>query len=301
MTDNEGDGPITFEAALEVIAALAEEHLAATGRPIRSIVALGGAAMAALALRERSDDVDLYVTDIDDAVLDTVTRRFKDRFGLAFKIDATPSKQLWGAIVIEDVDAAPIVKSIKCRQHDVVVRALSAETMYIVKAAADRPKDQSDIEALARRTTYEDTLPRAKRLFPWYADRGAFPEQVERLARYMARDFSKTLADVDADFGLPEVVATKVRAIRDAMSMRFMQTLKGHMRKRPDLLTFDPKQPNLVRFDAEAAGVTDEILALTRTNAKSVSDMAANTLKECDPARHMARMLAIGNEKKGQG
>ena len=298
MTDYEGDGPITFEAALEVIAALAQEHLAATGRPIHSIVAFGGTAMAALALRERSDDVDLYVTDIDDAVLDNVTRRFKSRFGPAFKIDATPSKQLWGAIVIEDVDAAPIVKSIRCGQHDVIVRALSAETMYIVKAAADRAKDQPDIEALAHRTTYDDTLVRARRLFPWYADRGAFPEQVEKLARYMSRDFRKPLAEVDADFGLPEVVAIKVRAIRDAMSMRFMQTLKEHMRKRPDLLTFDPRQPTLVRFDAEAAGVADKILALTRTDAESVADMAANALKECDPTRHMARMLAIGNRKK---
>ena len=294
---DDGQGPVTLEGALEVIAALAEQHLAVTGRLLRSMVAFGGTAMAAMALRARSQDVDLYMEDIDDDVLDSVSRRFASRFGPLFKIDATPSKQLWGAVVIQDVASSPIVKRIVTAAGEVEVRALSLETMYLVKVAADRPKDQADIEALSRETTYEDLLYRAKQLFPWYADRGAFPEHAERLARYMARDFGRPLADVDRDFGLPAVVAAKVHGLRAAMSVRFMETLKSLMRKHPDFLYVDPETPQIVTFDARGAGAGDEILSLMQRDAVPVADLAANILKECDPDRHMARLVALKKKR----
>lgn len=129
--------------------------------------------------------------------------------------------------------------------------------------------------------------------------RGSFPIEVERLARYMSRDFGRRLAAVDEDFGLAATTLAKVQEVRAAQSVQFLRVLKDHMKRRPDLLTFDQKRPEKVWFDAAAAGVGDEILALIREDARTVTDMAAHALKECDFKRHFSRMAAMASEKKG--
>ena len=142
-------------------------------------------------------------------------------------------------------------------------------------------------------------LARAKVLFPFYADRGAFPEHAERLARYMARDFSRPLDDVDRSLDLPKVVSGKVALMRGALELRFMQTLKSLMAGRPELLSFDPERPMTVAFDAKAAGAPDEVAALILKEARAVGDMAADALKRHDPQRHLARLDAIARIKRG--
>jgi len=138
-------------------------------------------------------------------------------------------------------------------------------------------------------------------MFPWYADRGAFPEHVERLARFMSRDFGVALGTVDGDLGLAEVVRSKVHDIRRGMKMQFAHELKAIMARRPDLITFDPRKPETVRFDARSAGAGDEIVDLVEEDPRAASDMAAATLKERAPARHMDRLRALKKLKDGLG
>ncbi len=252
---------VAFDDAVEVIRDLAVTFRSATGRPLRSVVSVGGTALAAHAVRDRSEDIDVYLSEVDDAVLYLVTKKYAARFGPRFKIDATPSNTLWGAIAIADIESSPIVRG-SDGEETVAVRALSIETLYIVKTAANRAKDQADIQALAMRTTYAATLSRAKQLFPWYSDRGAFPEHLERLARYMARDHHVPLAEVDRDFALPEVTAGKVLEIRRGMEAQFLHALRGLMLKHPQLISFAPEAPEVVRFDVGMAGAGDEIASL---------------------------------------
>lgn len=287
---------VSFDDAVEVIQDLAIAFRSATGRPLRSIVSVGGTALAAHAVRDTSEDVDVYVSEVDDAVLETVTKKHAARFGPRFKIDATPSNTLWGAIGIPDIESSPVVRDTDGRDG-IAVRALSVETLYIVKSAADREKDQSDIRALAMHTTYAATLARARELFPWYVDRSTLPVHVERLARYMARDHAVPLAEVERDFALPEVTAGKVREIRRGMEAQFTYILRGLMRQYPELISFTPEAPDIVRFDAGAARAGDEVLAVARNDPRLVSDLAAVVLKAADPARHAQRLLAIRNRR----
>ena len=287
------DRTLGFEDALVVVREMAEEFEAATGRIIRFIVAVGGTALAAHAIRERSGDVDLYVSDLDDDVLDRVRRKFVPVYGQGFKIDATLSNTVWGAIALVDIEQSPIVRRLETRNGLLSVQALTPETLYVMKAAADRAKDQPDLAALASRTLYPNVVRRAQAMFPWYADRGAFPEQVERLARYMARDFGVALKQVDDDLSLPVSTQAKIKDIRTGLDRQFLNVLKAMMAKHHGLLFFEAASPERVLFDARSAGAGDEILTVMDTLPDETADMAAQVLKQQDPARHLERLAAI--------
>ncbi len=287
------DPTLGFDDALVVVRDLVEEFTASTGRLIRSIVAVGGTALAAHAIRERSGDVDLYLSDIDDDVLDRVRLKFVPVYGQSFKIDATPSNTVWGAIALLDIEESPTVRLLATRIGTVSIRALTPETLYIMKVAANRAKDQPDLAALADRTHYEAVVRRARIVFPWYADRGGFPEQVERLARYLARDFRVPLEQVDIDLALPLSIQVKIREIRAGLDLQFLNVLRALMTRHHHLLTFDANNPQSVSFDARSAGAGDEVLALMDVLPDEISDMAARVLKQRDPTRHLARLAAI--------
>ena len=291
MNLDEPSGQVDLDGAIDVVLALAATHRQQTGRSLACLVLIGGTALAAHEIRTLSDDVDLYASEIDDALIDQVTKTFAARFGPRFKIDATPSNTLWGAIALADIESSPIVRT----AGDVAIRALSIETLYLVKVAADREKDRPDSQALAKETTYEKAIERARQLFPWYADRSTFPEHAERLARYMSRDFGRPLSQVDHDFGLPMQTAEKVSTIRTGLEAQFMLVLRGLMQRRPELIAYTTKNPRVLIFDAKAAGATDEVLALVKTKPSDVSDLAAIALKTRDPRRHAKRLLAIKN------
>jgi len=220
---------LDLEAALKVIEDLLREQLKTSGRLPETIVTVGGTALAALRIRERSDDVDLYMSEIDDTAIDTVTKKYRAQYGFNFKIDATPGNTIWGSFAIDDIDQSPTVATIEIGDVAVRIRALTPETLYLIKVAADRPKDRIDVPLIASKCSYESLLPRALQLFPWYGDRSAFPEYIERLARSMARDFGRTIDSVYADFKLSEVVLVKAREIHAALESQFWQVLKAMM------------------------------------------------------------------------
>ena len=116
---------LDLEAALKVIEDLLHEQLKTSGRLPETIVTVGGTALAALRIRERSDDVDLYMSEIDDTAIDTVTKKYRAQYGFNFKIDATPGNTIWGSFAIDDIDQSPTVATIEIGDVAVRIRALT--------------------------------------------------------------------------------------------------------------------------------------------------------------------------------
>lgn len=278
---------VALADAIDILRALLREHLRLTGRLPKTVVTVGGTALAALSIRGRSDDLDVYMSELDDTAVSTVQEVFRRKLGPNFKIDATPVNTIWGAFAVQDIDESPTVETLDIEGTPVQIRALSAETLYLIKVAADRPKDRDDVILIGAKCTYDAVLDRAKRMFAWYADRSAFPDFVERLARCMARDFRIRLDAVDLDFTLSPVVAGKVAEIRNALEAQFLNVLKAAMARRPDLIEPSSDSAKMV-FDAVAAGAPEEIIELTKRLPEETSDLAANVLKSADPKRHLA-------------
>jgi hypothetical protein len=284
---------LDLEAALKVIEDLLREQLKTSGRLPETIVTVGGTALAALRIRERSDDVDLYMSEIDDTAIDTVTKKYRAQYGFNFKIDATPGNTIWGSFAIDDIDQSPTVATIEIGDVAVRIRALTPETLYLIKVAADRPKDRIDVPLIASKCSYESLLPRALQLFPWYGDRSAFPEYIERLARSMARDFGRTIDSVYADFKLSEVVLVKAREIHAALESQFWQVLKAMMAAKSALILPDPANPSKLTFNVEDANLPEELLALVHKEPVRVSDLAVSVLKAAEPKRYIAWLADI--------
>src|SRR6202171_1912503 len=284
---------LDLEAALKVIEDLLREQLKTSGRLPETIVTVGGTALAALRIRERSDDVDLYMSETDDTAIDTVTKKYRAQYGFNFKIDATPGNTIWGSFAIDDIDQSPTVATIEIGDVAVRIRALTPETLYFIKVAADRPKDRIDVPLIASKCSYESLLPRALQLFPWYGDRSAFPEYIERLARSMARDFGRTIDSVYADFKLSEVVLVKAREIHAALESQFWQVLKAMMAAKSALILPDPANPSKLTFNVEDANLPEELLALVHKEPVRVSDLAVSVLKAAEPKRYIAWLANI--------
>ncbi len=288
---------LTFDDAVEVLADLATRHAALTSKPLGSLVLIGGTALAAYAIRQRSHDVDLYASGLDDRAVIETTARFSSRFGPQFKIDATPSNTIFGTIALADIEASPIVRELRIAGQTLHIRSLSPETLYIVKAAANRGKDIADLRQIARSIDYPSVLDRAKQLFPWYADRSAFPEHAERLARHLALDFGISLEQVDLDFGLAEPIQQKILTIRLSFDAQFMNALQAFMRRHHRFISFDPAAPRVLSFDADAANAPDELKSIVRRFPEQASDMAALALKSQDPPRHADWLRTLRRHK----
>src|ERR1700761_7333588 len=154
-------GKIGLTEAIEVIHNLLHEHLDRTKRMPGAVIAVGGTALAILNIRERSEDIDLYLSEVDDGAVDATVKRFRSRYGPNFKVDVTPANTLWGAFAVKDIDESPIAQRIIVDGHTVEIRVLSPETLYLLKAAADRPKDRRDLERIAIHCDYAKLIERA--------------------------------------------------------------------------------------------------------------------------------------------
>jgi hypothetical protein len=294
------DGTLGYDEAAAVIADLVDACAARSGTLPSVVVMLGGTALAARAVRPLSHDVDVYLDSLDDDAIAEVAAKYAKRYGPTFKIDATPLETIWGAIAIRDIAQSPQVGTVKTRFGAVDIRALTVETLFLVKAAADRDKDRADLALLAPHTTYSRIVERAKTLFPWYGDRQGLPDFAERLSRYTCEHFRVPLARIDRDFALPSSIAAKVGEIRQGRVAQYWPVVKAMMRTNPQHISVDPKNPSLVRFDAQAAGASDDVLQVVRNNPRHIADLAVEALKIADPARHLERLQAIRRTRGGQ-
>lgn len=157
---------IGLKEAIEVIRDLLREYLKRTGKLPETIVAVGETALAILRIRERSDDLDLYLSEVDDGAVDATVNRYRAKYGAQFKIDVTPANTLCGAFAVKDIEESPVTESIEIEGRSIQIRVLSPETMYLIKVAADRPKDRDDVPLIGKHCDYAALIARAKRLLP---------------------------------------------------------------------------------------------------------------------------------------
>ena len=94
------------------------------------------------------------------SAVDATLKLFRNSYGPNFKIDVTPANTLWGSFAVKDIDESPIAQHVIVDGHTVEIRTLSPETLYLLKAAADRPKDRRDLELIATHCSYERLIDR---------------------------------------------------------------------------------------------------------------------------------------------
>ena len=164
------------------------------GEPIGSpIVLVGGSAMAAYGIRAESRDVDLYTAAIGEGSVAQVEAEFRVRYGPDFRLDVTTVENIWGLVMIRDLDRAPLVSEIETppgTSH--AVRALAVEDLYILKVASGRQRDADDLPLIAPHTSADAIIARFNRLLSGVGDRAAIPSIADAM-----------VASLLANYGLP--------------------------------------------------------------------------------------------------
>ncbi len=152
------------DGVLDSITALCRTYRAKRGRNPSILVAIGGTAMSLHGLRDQSSDVDIFSTDRDITRIGQMTQAFVDNEPVT--IDITSDRHLWGEIDIFDIDDdAALMNTLVIDGEPVEIRAISPETLLILKVMAGRDKDKSDVEILRDRIAPAAALSRLASLW----------------------------------------------------------------------------------------------------------------------------------------
>jgi hypothetical protein len=121
---------LAIDEALTVIAKLIEQSQR-SGAPIHdTIVVVGGTALSAHGIRDLSEDVDLYVKTFSDDVVFQVERELRESYGPAFKLDVTAMENLWGFILLRDIDEHSLTyRTLEAAGRSFTIKALSIEDL----------------------------------------------------------------------------------------------------------------------------------------------------------------------------
>ncbi|MDA8118665.1 hypothetical protein A9R16_008180 [Acidiferrobacter thiooxydans] len=177
---------IDYPQTLQVVQELLERHDRAgllTRDP--GIVLVGGNALMAHQIRMASGDVDLYFPQYSADIVREVEREGQATYGPDFRLDVTATENLWGMVLIRDIDADSIdVRSGALPTHkNWHLKALSLETLFLVKLDAGREKDLGDLPLIAAKTTAERICRRFGVLVPWHGTPQAIPGYADRLVQ----------------------------------------------------------------------------------------------------------------------
>jgi len=181
---------VQWPVPLEVVRRLIEVS-EQRGEPIgRVIVLVGGSAMAAHGIRAESLDVDVYTPVVGEQPVAQVEAEFRRRYGPGFRLDVTTIENIWGLIMIRDLDEAPPVADIETTPgHTYVVRALSVEDLYVLKVASGRRRDSDDLPLLVPRTSADAIIARFNILVAGIGDRAAIPGIADALVGTLVAHF----------------------------------------------------------------------------------------------------------------
>jgi hypothetical protein len=157
--------------------------------------------------------------------------------------------------------------------------------MYLIKVAADRPKDRDDVPIISKHCDYPALIARAKRLLPWYADRSSLAEYVERLVRSLGRDFGQDFSQIENDLELGDAVLERAQQIRSGMELQFWQLLRAVLNQNPDLIQPDPGDPRKLTFDRTL--LRQELRDLEIKDPVRFSGVIAESLKRADVKRYV--------------
>lgn len=181
----------TIQDALTVIRALIERSNT-LGSPIHNtIIVLGGTALSAHGIRPESADIDLYVRTFSEDAVFQLERELKPVLGEKFRLDVTATENLWGVILLRDIDEhSPVYQTIEVAGQPFVIKALSIEDLFLVKLSADREKDRRDLPLLAARTTAEALIARFNVIAPWHGNRPELPRYADEFTRQLEKHYA---------------------------------------------------------------------------------------------------------------
>ena len=213
MPDHPTPQLIDRERALRIVRRLVDVA-ARRGEPFGSpVVLVGGTAMAALGLRAQSLDVQLNMPIVPDESVREVEAELATELGPAFKLDVTPGENVWGSILLRDIEQSPEIERFETSGHLVIVRALSVEDLFLLKLAADRSRDRADLPLLASRTTAERLVERFNRIQAWHGDRSAVMGFADALVTSLVTLHGASASAVIDQLALSPTI---VRALREA-------------------------------------------------------------------------------------
>ncbi|MFZ1828011.1 MAG: hypothetical protein WAW42_04435 [Candidatus Competibacteraceae bacterium] len=200
---------LAIDEALSVIVRLIERSQQA-GEPIdHTIIVVGGTALSAHGIRNLSEGVDLYVQTFSDDVVFQVERELVEIYGPAFKIDVTATENLWGFILLRDIEEhSPTYKMLEVAGQTFTVKALSIEDLFLLEMNAGREKDRQDLPLIAARTTPEALIQRFNVIVQWHGNKPALPGYADELVRQLEICYALEPKQVISQLKLPKFVAS---------------------------------------------------------------------------------------------
>ncbi|MBU2767759.1 hypothetical protein HAP94_16645 [Acidithiobacillus ferrivorans] len=215
---------VGWEETLEVVKEIVKRHEDEPDKKGCQIILVGGSSMLAHHIRASSGDVDIYSPDLDADIIMDLESEYKRKFGNEdFRIDATPTENLWGNLLVRDIAArSPLLERIVTHTSTWDIKALDVETLFLVKLEAGRKKDFEDLIQISSKTNVENLSDRFKEMVKWhglpdtimgYADRfidqthklyGASPNAIlERIAPSLPKRVTSMLRE-SWDYHQPE-------------------------------------------------------------------------------------------------
>lgn len=200
---------LAIDEALRVIVRLIERSQQASEPIDHTIIVVGGTALSAHGIRNLSEDVDLYVQTFSDDVVFQVERELIEIYGPAFKIDVTATENLWGFILLRDIEEhSPTYKMLEVAGQIFTVKALSIEDLFLLKMNAGREKDRQDLPLIAARTTPEALIQRFNVIVQWHGNKPALPGYADELVRQLEICYALEPKQVISELKLPKFVAS---------------------------------------------------------------------------------------------
>ncbi|MEE4376969.1 MAG: DUF6036 family nucleotidyltransferase [Candidatus Competibacteraceae bacterium] len=198
---------LVIDQAISVIRRLIERS-AALGEPIdNTIIAVGGTALSAHGIRDLTEDVDLYIPTFSDEVVYQLEKELKPIFGERFRLDVTATENLWGAILLRDInERSPVYERLDMAGRTFVVKALSIEDLFLVKLSADRAKDRQDLPLIAPRTNGNELIARFNTITQWHGNRQALLRYADEFIGQLDKQYGMTPQQSVPQLRLPPYV-----------------------------------------------------------------------------------------------
>lgn len=180
---------VTWADTTQIVDDLIRQHERIKGLRGGQIILVGGSAMLAHSVRISSADVDIFSPDLDPDIVMDMEIDLQKKLGEGFRIDLTPTENLWGNLLIRDIAVrSPLLRRVETSTSCWDIKALDVETLFLVKLEAGRKKDMEDLIAIAPKTNAERLAERFTEMVRWhglpdtvmgYADR--FVEKMQQL------------------------------------------------------------------------------------------------------------------------
>lgn len=228
--------PLTFQDALSVLQDLLERHKARHGAVPDAVVVLGGTALGAARIRATSLDVNLYMPDVDADLVSETWKLGIERFGPKFRLDGTPEKTAWGPMTIHDIEGSAQVADLTIGSTSISVRALSPETVYVLKCEVRRDKDERDLGPIAASVGPDRLIDRFNKMIRWHGDFSRIPQLTAYFRDSLVRHCRLKPDEVLARLTVPETFKERVREFDAADQKKIALLLAAGFRRAADTI-----------------------------------------------------------------